>query len=639
MYTLGTPGQVISDRYRLETRGESLPFSTTDVWIATDTLLGTSVRIILLDPKAPSTPDALDAARRAALFDDVHAIRVLSVSDALIDGPESSKNPPFICTEIPPGMALDQLMLGPIAPSQVHAITGEVASALAQARDHGLRHLELRPDFIRIGSQGEVYIEGLGIAAPLSGVASDSVFGIEADRLEVRGIVDLAALLLLDEHETTSTSIARALAIEGLPAPLQDVLQREQSDQPFDTPAALARALAPWPPIDLRPLASLPTHAPVPSELGANARNAGALDPELGIPAAPPVELHPNWAPVESAQSAELPEPEETGPASTSEQPEVTPPPEPATEETQAAVEETPAPIEKVPPVAEEASPVAEEAPTAHKAAPQELAPTRISDSEPHPAPRSLALPTVHQTDVKKPSVEEAFTMSSRPNPTDRRYNPTKVIVAVAAVLVVVGGAWAVSTFFRPTEPVATATSTATATPSTTATSSASQTPTPTATTEQAEDLPSPTISDVTLLNPHADLLVTNETSEQDTPANLPYAWDGNSSTSWRSWWYSTQDFAGKGGIGLEIKLTAKSKVTEVELLTNTTGGNVQWRKDATAEQPESGSVLVEGAMSADTQLKADTAQATDTIILWFNELPVDSQGQYRIDISEINVK
>ena len=57
--------------------------------------------------------------------------------------------------------------------------------------------------------------------------------------------------------------------------------------------------------------------------------------------------------------------------------------------------------------------------------------------------------------------------------------------------------------------------------------------------------LPAPVITGVTLLNPHADLLVTNETTEQDSPSLVFRAWDGDPATSWKSWWYSRSNFSG----------------------------------------------------------------------------------------------
>ena len=71
----------------------------------------------------------------------------------------------------------------------------------------------------------------------------------------------------------------------------------------------------------------------------------------------------------------------------------------------------------------------------------------------------------------------------------------------------------------------------------------------------------------------------------------------------------------------------------------NSNGGNVQWRVDASADQPETGTVLLEGPMSGQTILTPSAPIATDTIILWFNDLPIDAEGKFRIDLAEIYVR
>ena len=77
-------GQLLSERYRLTSLfPEQLPYSGISVWSAIDTLLGTSLRLIILDPGAPNTTEALDSARRSSLIDDPHVVRILSVGLSL----------------------------------------------------------------------------------------------------------------------------------------------------------------------------------------------------------------------------------------------------------------------------------------------------------------------------------------------------------------------------------------------------------------------------------------------------------------------------------------------------------------------------------------------------------------------------
>ena len=202
--------------------------------------------------------------------------------------------------------------------------------------------------------------------------------------------------------------------------------------------------------------------------------------------------------------------------------------------------------------------------------------------------------------------------------------------------MVLVGAVWAVKTLFSPVE-LATDTQTTPATQGTGA-PTGGEVPATEAPVDPTAGLPAPVITGVTLLNPHADLLVTNETTEQDSPSLVFRAWDGDPATSWKSWWYSRSNFSGKGGIGLAISLAETSRVTELELAMNSNGGNVQWRKtDASA--PSGGDLIAESSMSSEVVLKAAEPLRTDTVIVWFNSLPVNGAGQNRIELLEIGVR
>lgn len=177
-------GQLLSERYRLTSLfPEQLPYSGISVWSAIDTLLGTSLRLIILDPGAPNTTEALDSARRSSLIDDPHVVRILSV------GQDASAC--YIATEVPLGTPLSHFLHGtPFSPEQAHALSGEIASALNSARSRGVRHLQLTSQQVRVGVLGEVFIDGLGVDAALAGMHTDSMETAQADRIEARGLRD-----------------------------------------------------------------------------------------------------------------------------------------------------------------------------------------------------------------------------------------------------------------------------------------------------------------------------------------------------------------------------------------------------------------------------------------------------------------
>ena len=276
-----------------------------------------------------------------------------------------------------------------------------------------------------------------------------------------------------------------------------------------------------------------------------------------------------------------------------------------------------------------------------HSAEAMAFASTDLSAEAPAPAPTrppaSTHLPAApaQSAAAQPPNRPPA---STYPHPENqepqRRYNPSKVFTLGTVILVAIAFIWAAATLFKPTSDPATTKPVATATATAGATAEAK----PAQTTAPAQDYPAPAISTVTLLNPEASALDASNVDEQDSPSTIGNTYDGNPATVWRSWWYSAPTYVGKSGLGLEIKLAEKTEVSSVTLAVSGTGGNVQWR-DTTSDQPKAGSVLAEGAMSAETTLSVDEPQVTDSIVLWFNELPTDEEGNYRISISEISVK
>ncbi|MGO1944284.1 MAG: hypothetical protein ACTH1Z_07760 [Ancrocorticia sp.] len=219
----------------------------------------------------------------------------------------------------------------------------------------------------------------------------------------------------------------------------------------------------------------------------------------------------------------------------------------------------------------------------------------------------------------------------------ERQYNPSKVFTIGTAIIVAIAFIWAAVTLFRPTTDPDTSRPTATPTVTAAPTGEPEPEPTETPEPEPTEDYPAPEISNVTLLNPEAAALDPSNVGEQDSPSTVGNTFDGNSGTLWRSWWYSNPDFVGKSGLGLEVTLAEETQVSEVNLAVSGEGGNVQWRSTS-ADAPSEGDVLAEGSMSSDTSLSVDDPEVTNTIVLWFNQLPTDDEGNYRISISEITV-
>ena len=234
-------GQLLSERYRLTSLfPEQLPYSGISVWSAIDTLLGTSLRLIILDPGAPNTTEALDSARRSSLIDDPHVVRILSV------GQDASAC--YIATEVPLGTPLSHFLHGtPFSPEQAHALSGEIASALNSARSRGVRHLQLTSQQVRVGVLGEVFIDGLGVDAALAGMHTDSMETAQADRIEARGLSLLLACLLTGQPGGKPEALLRGVADnDRLPEQLRNVCARELKGVGALSPSDFVRELAPW---------------------------------------------------------------------------------------------------------------------------------------------------------------------------------------------------------------------------------------------------------------------------------------------------------------------------------------------------------------------------------------------------------
>lgn len=241
MNSFAQAGQVIAGRYRLtEPFPEQPPYPGVQAWNVVDTLLGTSLRILALDPGNPNASEVLDAARRSSLIDDPHVVRIISV------GEDPAAH--YVATEIPLGTPLSAYLHGaPFAPDQAQALTGEVASALNSARARGVRHLQLAPQHVRVGVLGEVFIDGLGVEAALANLRADSMSSSQADRMESRGIAVLLARLLTGDGQSKADAVLRSAAENGsLPGALRSTCTRELRGLGALSPADLVRELAPW---------------------------------------------------------------------------------------------------------------------------------------------------------------------------------------------------------------------------------------------------------------------------------------------------------------------------------------------------------------------------------------------------------
>jgi len=273
-----------------------------------------------------------------------------------------------------------------------------------------------------------------------------------------------------------------------------------------------------------------------------------------------------------------------------------------------------------------------------------ETASQKTATAAPIVAPAPAAWPKRSPADSESPNDSWTALGTDDYDDEPRNSRASAILIGVVAVLVLIVGFVAARYLMSDTRPV-TLNNDETTPPVVededpdTDTDTEPEEPEETETTEEPVDYPEPAISSITLLNPQAANLDPTTVDSQDNPGSIPNLYDGNPGTSWSSWWYSDQGFWMKDGIGLEITLAEETEISDVVLNVDGSGGLVQWR-DTVSAAPNSGQVTAEGAMSAETVLSSPEPVVTQTVILWFEDLPVaNSDGQFRIDISEITVR
>jgi hypothetical protein len=256
---------------------------------------------------------------------------------------------------------------------------------------------------------------------------------------------------------------------------------------------------------------------------------------------------------------------------------------------------------------------------------PQSFAP-RESRAMVAPAdPRATVAPAGPRATVAPNPFDDV--VATREPSARKRFDPTKLVLAVVIVAVVVG---VVLAFQALTAPIGSGPAPAVPLPtiSTPGQASPSAQPSPSSSAKPG----APAIASGQALDPPP------AGDNNEHPEAAPLAIDGNPATVWHTRTYKSADFAGlKKGVGYAVTLTAKATVTSVKLLVNGSGGNVQVRA-ADPANPTQGTVLAEGPLSATTELKLSKPTDTQNIVLWFTSLPVTADGSNRLELAEVSV-
>jgi len=130
-----------------------------DVWLARDQVLGRKVALKMLRTTAEGTAlnDLLDEARATATVVHPHVVTVYAVG--------SIAGAPYLALEFVDGVTLRQrLAERPTSTPEALRYARDIASAVACAHEHGVLHLDLKPDNVLLGSDGRLRVVDFGLA-------------------------------------------------------------------------------------------------------------------------------------------------------------------------------------------------------------------------------------------------------------------------------------------------------------------------------------------------------------------------------------------------------------------------------------------------------------------------------------------
>ena len=636
-------GSVLAGRYRvLQPMDSDLEGSTS--WKATDQILDRAVHVRILD--SANAAQALDAARRAALVSDPRLVRILDVGNHEGVG--------YVVTEHVAGPSLAELVArGPLTSDQARSVVGEAAAALEVARRRGVHHLALRPSVVHITPEGRLLLSGLAMDGALLGHGlGDAAATTRSDTI---GLVRLLYTALTGhwpagDDGVPASGLPAAPVVDGTLAAPADLAENVRADLdtlcavtlgPHDdgprSPAELVRELEPWG--EIRTLGPLDTAVETDRTM--------LQEPVQGAPAEPDPASTAQLAMPGRVERQSVRSAFNDQPTAGSGRPGTPPPAAPRGRGAFSSTAHGPG-----------ASGWAAEAASGPAAAqtpprPQNGAPQPgLAQARPTGAPipvgtvqRTAAMPSGPAAPPPVPPslptspFDFASTADDDETVTTRRFDPTKLVLLVVGALLVIGVIVALTSLFRP---IGGADDNAGAAPAATSGTSDESEQSPTTEQQQspsAEPTPSrtanagaaPVIASATTIDPSDD--------DGEYEDIIGRAFDGDPATFWKTHTYNNSNFLGprKPKVGIVLTLDGSATVNSVTLHVNGSGGQVEVR-EGTAADPESGSVLASGAMSPDTVLEFSEPVTTDSLVIWFTELPTATSGGYLIELTEITL-
>ena len=669
-------GTLLAERYRLS-RPLISDLAGTQLWEARDEVLDRAVQVTVIT--AGPIAKALDAARRAALVAEPRLVRIQDVGETEGVG--------YVISEAVHGPSLQDLVAhGPIVAGQARAMVGEAAAALETARRRGVHHLALRPSVLHRTPDGRVVLTGAAIDGTLMGTTLGDARS--TSRADAVGLVALLYFALTGRWPGVKLpGLPAAPHVNGAPVPPSDLVPGVPNDLdtlcavtlgPHDdgphSPGELVRDLAPWPAIslgdplspeqpgdaaDTGEMASVGDIVPADSTAAFDVAAIFAADDAAtaavaATSAAKNAEAAPSAGPRKVARKSVR---TTLGSAAGVAIPGTPPPAVPARRPPLPPIPPTPAAALGVPVLAALglAGPASAGANTDGAdtdgagmtrpivpIAPSHGAPPTVPggiDVRPVP-PVSPVPPRPASPPVFAPAARTARPGSGPPGgPADAlrtSRDPTRMVLLIAALLVVIGLVVAVKAFTAPAH-------LQNAGQSTTASTKPSGTATPSASSSSAS--PSNTPSNAPVGPVGSPIALSGAQSLDPPPAGdnnehpdeAGRAIDGDPTTFWRSRTYKNPKMPGRPGIGFAVTLAQPGTVKAVTLHVNGAGGNVEIRA-TDPSTPMTGAVLAQGAFGPDVTFTFAQPVQAQSIVLWITELPQTADGSNRIELAEVLV-
>ncbi|HEX6055323.1 MAG TPA: protein kinase family protein, partial [Intrasporangium sp.] len=650
------PGTVLGGRYAVTLRTSEGPHH--ERWRATDNTLDREVVLVCFPVSASVASATLDAARRAAGIEDPRLVRVLDAG--------TDVDIAFVVEEPLTGaMPLSHILhAGGLPAEEVRRIVGEAASALEKARHRGLHHLTLTPSSILRMPDGDVKVRGLATDAAL--VDAEQSSDEQASRIDAVGLVKLIYAGLTGRWPAGPAGASRARPVGLEPAPTMiggvaapseiavgipndlDLICRMtlNEDRGPVSPGDLALQIAPWPsepptsdgatgirlpaqPSDITPTGESPALAPRygPADAGTSGELYARLAGRRGIQGSGAdtggaangsgaAAGGAGGAGVAAGAAAAAGAGVASGGASAGE------------------------PLKPAGAATGVASAMGERVGSFARAAADKAA-ARAADRRigRHDQPFDGEDIAIDQALEEPPTAEIAAPLVFGGTPERPTGAQSRIALAIVGALVLVALVIGINNVAKIGE----SDGPAEARPTVTVTRTRA-TPAPSATTQQA---PPPTTPSETQSPDGQPVSIVGGSSfdpqddGEESPNQVPLAFDGDPSTAWKSRWYGSDTYnRSKEGVGLVLDLSAPTKVREVELtLPAAQDVSVFLADEASLDRTQEIGKVRDTSGTVTIKAPSDIEAGTKVIVWVTRPAPDEAPNHYRAQIAEVVVR